>query len=425
MMWMVAALWYAAAIGIARLCGGRRSHARTGRAVVIGTFHNPGWYLSHAVPLARSGLREVIVVTHDVLPAIEGVRLAPPPRWLTRLAGRACSKFVWALHVGRQSGADVFIGYHIIPNATMALAAARLLGRAACYQMTGGPVELLGGGYLATENQVLGRLGAPSPRLERLALRAAAAFDLVVVRGQSAARFVLERAPGPRVAVIPGSIDLARFPESAAERRCDLVFVGRLAPTKQPLQFVDIVAAVRHRLPGTRARIVGDGPLMADVRRRIGELALDEAIEVRGQTADVAACLADARVFVLTSRSEGLSIAMAEAMACGVVPVVADVGDLGDLVTDGRNGFLIEPGNLEQYADRAVAILSDDAWRRQLSAAAARDARTRHGLTHIASLWREQLVAPAPRSGATTLKAAAAAVGLSERRPLPAKDAER
>jgi glycosyltransferase involved in cell wall biosynthesis len=307
------------------------------------------------------------------------------------VAGRTVSKLLWALRAGRLADADVFIGYHIIPNGTIALVAARLLGRHACYQMTGGPIELLGGGYLATENPVLGRLRGPSARLERLALAVVSRFDLVVVRGRSAERFVSGQTGAPAIAVIPGSVDLARVLPVVAERSCDLIYVGRLAQTKQPVQFVEIVDAVRRRLPDVRARMVGDGPLMGAVRQRITELGLEQVIDVRGQLDQVIPWLQDARAFVLTSRSEGLSIAMVEAMVSGAVPVVANVGDLGDLVAHGENGFLIEPDNIEQYADHVVSIVSDrNRWHR-LSAAASRSAREYNSLERVAGLWRTRL----------------------------------
>lgn len=402
--YLAASAWYVAALAVARLFGPPAPARQPGgRAVVIGTFHNPGWYRSHIVPLAASGIREVIVVTHGSLPQVDGIRHAAPPAWLTRLAGRTFSKLVWAIVVGRRADADVFIGYHIIPNATIALVAARVLGRAACYQMTGGPVELVGGGYQATENSVTGRLGRPSASLERLAFAAAGAFDLAVVRGRSAERFVRERCAPARTAIIPGSVDLSTFTAGTGERRWDLIYVGRLAPTKQPLQFVDVVAAVRARVPGVRACIAGDGPMMPEVRERIARAGLHDVIDVVGQVADASSHLRAARIFVLTSRSEGLSIAMAEAMASGAVPVVADVGDLGDLVVDGANGFLIEPGNITQYADRAVALLSDtDRWD-ELSAAAVRAAHTHHSVERVSNLWREHLM---PFCGASRAAAA-------------------
>ena len=63
------------------------------------------------------------------------------------------------------------------------------------------------------------------------------------------------------------------------------------------------------------------------------------------------------KIFVLTSRTEGLSIAMAEAMASGVVPVVANVGDLADLVVDGVTGFLVTLDNVPEFVQRAALLL--------------------------------------------------------------------
>jgi L-malate glycosyltransferase len=391
---LAASAWYLAVLAVVRAFGSpRRSlRQRSGRAIVVGTFHNPGWYRSHLVPLAASGLREVTVVTHGALPHVDGVTQQTPPGWLTKLSGRTVSKLVWTIVIGKRSDADVFIGYHIIPNATIALVAARLLGRAACYQMTGGPIELIGGGYQATENSVVGHLGRPSPWIERLAFAAAGAFDLAVVRGRTAERFVRDRCAPARTAIIPGSVDMARFTAGPVDRRYDLIFVGRLASTKQPLHFVETVAAVRQRRPAIRACIAGDGPMMGEVRERIAQLGLGDVVEILGQVPDASSCLRAARVFVLTSRSEGLSIAMAEAMASGAVPVVADVGDLGDLVVNGTNGFLIEPGNITQYADRAVELLDNpDRWR-ELSGAAVRAAHASHSIERVSALWCQSLM---------------------------------
>ncbi|HET7695338.1 MAG TPA: glycosyltransferase [Vicinamibacterales bacterium] len=393
--WVAAAVvgaWYAGTILLTRLWPRRRRpRPPSGCAVVVGTFHNLGWYLSHMAPLSRAGLREIVVVSDGELPALPGVRHEPPPAWLATAVGRTLAKFVWTVTIGRRTRADVFIGFHVIPNGTIALAAARLTGGRSCYQMTGGPIELIGGGYQATENQVLGRLRAPSRMLERLALAVTGAFDLVVVRGTSARRFVSDRTSAHDVAVIPGSVDLARIAAPPAHRRYDLIFVGRLAPTKQPLQFLDIAAAVRRILPAVRACIVGGGPMMDAVEARIAELGLQSCVEVTGTVPNALPSLLSARVFILTSRSEGLSIAMAEAMICGAVPVVADVGDLGDLVTEGETGFLIEPGNIAMYAERAAAILQDPGRWTRMSEAAARRAREYNGLEHVSQLWRARL----------------------------------
>ena len=175
------------------------------------------------------------------------------------------------------------------------------------------------------------------------------------------------------------------------ERAIDLVFVGRLAELKQPLQFVEILAAVVAMRPATCGVMVGGGPLETAVRERAAALGVADRLQLAGQSDQVADVLTRSRVFVLTSRSEGLSIAMAEAMMAGVVPVVAAVGDLADLVCDGVSGYLVAPNDVTAFARRAVGVLDEPALWSSLSEAAAAAARQHVGLDHVSALWRTQL----------------------------------
>jgi glycosyltransferase involved in cell wall biosynthesis len=368
-----------------------RDRAPSGRIVVTGTFHNPGWFVSHLTPLAQSGLREVIVISHGNLPAVDGVRVCRPPRWLTALTGRTCSKFLWTLRAGIRFDADVFVGYHIIPNSLIALTVGRLLNRATCYQMTSGPIEIVGGGYRCSENPILRRLGRSSAWLERLAVGVGGRFDLVIVRGRTALQFVTERLRPARRGIIPGSVNLTRFTDPGLTRSYDLLFVGQLVSRKQPLRFIEIAAGVKKQLPQVRALMLGDGPLMPDVVRRIAELGLESTVEVAGQRAEVCPALVDSRIFVLPSRNEGLSIAMAEAMICGAVPVVANVGDLKDLVSNDETGYLVDHDTAEEYIARIVPLLEDPARWSRMSVNASRSAKAHNGLSQVSALWADHL----------------------------------
>jgi len=257
--------------------------------------------------------------------------------------------------------------------------------------VTGGPVEVMGG--LESENPVLRRLGESGRRLESLTLRLVREFDQVVVRGQGARRFLVERGVHASVvAIIPGSVDPKAIPLALA-RPHDLVFLGRLADLKQPLQFVEILAGVSRGVPTVRGLVIGDGPLQPAMRERAAELGVADRLEFAGKTDEVLALLAEARVFVLTSRTEGLSIAMAEAMMAGVVPVVANVGDLSDLVRDGVNGYLVPPNDIETFVRRVQALLEEPALWKRLSEEAVASARGHVGLDHVAELWRDRIAA--------------------------------
>jgi glycosyltransferase involved in cell wall biosynthesis len=369
----------------------RRQRTPSGRLALIGTFFNANWFLSHATPLARSGLTEVVVVTDAPQPAPPGVRVVCPPRWASVLLGRVGANLLSLIGVGLRDRPDAYMGYHIFPNATFALIAGRLFGRPACYQMTGGPIEVQDGG-VDSENRLLSRLRRPSPFLERLSLAVIRRFDLVVVRGSSARSYLLGQGVRSPIAIIPGSVDPARF-QRRPERTWDLVFVGRLTETKQPLQFVEIVGLVARRIPSVKAVLFGDGPLRDEVCTLAQRLGIGANLDLRGRTAEVEPVLAASRIFVLTSRTEGLSIAMAEAMMCGVVPVVANVGDLPDLVRHGETGYLVAPGQTEAFARHVLALLDDVGLWKRVSEAATAAARAHVGIDRVTALWAAELEA--------------------------------
>jgi glycosyltransferase involved in cell wall biosynthesis len=365
------------------------------RLAVIGTFYNRGWFLSHATPLARSGIEELFVVTDEPQTPVERVRFLCPAPWAVSLCGRTIAKLVSLLFVGLRYRPDLYIGYHIMPCAVMALIAARLFGRPASYQMTGGPVEVTGGAE--SENAVLRRLGRSGRRVQALAVRLIREFDQVVVRGTGARRFLVARGIAETaIAIIPGSVDPLGV-QASGTRPYELVFVGRLVELKQPLQFVEVLAAVSHAHQSVRALVVGDGPLLSAMRECAVALGVAKRLEFAGRTDRVQSLLAGGRIFVLTSRSEGLSIAMAEAMMAGLVPVVANVGDLGDLVHDGVNGYLVDSNDIAGYVQRIRSILGDPALWARLSAAATISARGHVGLDHVTGLWRTHLEAVSRR----------------------------
>lgn len=368
----------------------RRRWKPTGRIMVTGTFHNPNWYLSHITPLTRSGVKEVILVIDEPLQPLDKVRFVCPPRWLARLISRAGAKCVWTVVVGLRCRPDMYMGYHIFPSAVSALCAARLLNRPACYQDTSGPTELQGGGWRA-ENRVLGGLGNPSPLIESLVRRVVREFDLVVVRGTRAAAFLREIGYRKNLAIITGSVQTPERWYRHDERDCDLVFIGRLTECKRPDRFISVVAGVARQISEITAIVVGDGPEMMAVRQQAQTMGVEDCVTFLGTREDVSELLCRSKVYVLTSRSEGLSIAMIEAMANGAVPVVSDVGDLCDLVQDGFNGFVLDEDDIEGFCNHVVQMLGDEAVWRECSLAAMKAATQYSSVEAVSNKWRDCL----------------------------------
>ena len=366
----------------------RRRWKPTGRIMVTGTFFNPNWYLSHIAPLSRSGVKEVILVVDQPQLPLERVRFVCPPKWLSRLISRAGAKAIWMFFAGLRYRPDLYMGYYLAPGACSALVAGKLLGRPSCYQMTGGPIEIRDG--MGTIESVRGPLERPGKLVKRMAIGIVRKFDLVVVRGNKAKGFLTAYDIKESVAIITGSVDSSWQPQQN-NREIHLVFVGRLVPIKQIHQFISSVGAVKCKIPDVKAVIIGDGPLREELQTYSDELGLGDNIEFLGKVTDVESILTRSKIFVLTSKSEGLSIAMAEAMTVGVVPVVADVGELSDLVIDGVNGYLVKPNYIAGYSERIVSLLEDHPMWEQFSHRAIEKAKEHCDIEVVAEKWRQNL----------------------------------
>jgi glycosyltransferase involved in cell wall biosynthesis len=148
---------------------------------------------------------------------------------------------------------------------------------------------------------------------------------------------------------------------------CRLVTVGRLQAPKDPLTLVRALAALAHGSHETV--IVGDGPDRSAVEAEVRRLGLDSAVRLAGVRNDVAALLAAADLFVLSSRSEGLPLSILEAMAAGLPVVASSVGGVPELVLDGETGLLVPPGDSRSLAQAIERLLADPALRGRLGAA--------------------------------------------------------
>jgi glycosyltransferase involved in cell wall biosynthesis len=195
------------------------------------------------------------------------------------------------------------------------------------------------------------------PRLKRALERFVAGAEDVAtgnsaaVRDASVAR-VPARAAAFRV-IVPG----LAAPDTAREvHRATAVMVGRLHPVKDHATALRAWRRVVTEHPDATLTIVGDGPNRASLEALVGELALQRAVSFRGET-DPAPDLFGARMFLLSSRAEGFSRAVLEALAAGLPVVATDVGGMAEI---GGEGVRLAPvGDDAALAAHVLAWLDD------------------------------------------------------------------
>jgi len=276
-------------------------------------------------------------------------------------------------------------------NVLTAALLGRCIGARSLYFCVGGPAEVLGGG-IASENRLFERLRVADTIVEQQLLHVVNSFDFVIAMGSRTVKFFQQCGIRAPIYVISGGIDEQQFHSTGAVPASDLILVCRLAAIKRVDLFLRTVQQVQSTLPGVTATVVGDGVLRDNLEQLAQDLGLMNNVKFVGYQQDVGNWLRRAKVFVLTSDSEGLPLSTMEAMMCGVPVVASLVGDLPDLVDDGVNGYLISERTPEAFATRILDLLRNEE-RLSNFAKAARKSAERHKVQAAIQTWDTVLAA--------------------------------
>jgi glycosyltransferase involved in cell wall biosynthesis len=214
--------------------------------------------------------------------------------------------------------------------------------------------------------------------------------------------------------LLQNGIDTERFTVGAAGARARAAVgldharpvvgtVGRLEDRKGHDQFLNAIRRLAATGNGTSPQglIVGDGPLRAALEAHAAALGPAGRVRFTGTVADVRPLLAAMDVFVLPSWAEGMSNALMEAMAAGRPVVATAVGGNTEVVSDGKTGVLVPPGDPDAIARAVDELLRDPDRATRLGAAARDDVTRRFGararVAELERLYEERLALRARR----------------------------
>ncbi|ORV48376.1 hypothetical protein AWC05_07635 [Mycobacterium florentinum] len=216
--------------------------------------------------------------------------------------------------------------------------------------------------------------------LQRSAVRAALRADYSVVLGR--AHFEGFRSSlgfsEANIRVLYNPVVMpATVPSPHTEEPLRVVSLGRLGTNKGSYDLVRAINMLPSKIRSrVRVTLAGDGEV-DKVREFVRANALEDTIDVVGWVGpdDRDRLLAESAIFLLPSYSEGLPMAVLEAMANCVVPVTTAVGAIPEVVTDGVNGLIIRPGDAAQLAEALQSLVADTELRNRLAVAAYARAR--------------------------------------------------
>jgi glycosyltransferase involved in cell wall biosynthesis len=203
----------------------------------------------------------------------------------------------------------------------------------------------------------------------------------VVVSEKNAEIAVAHEGVAPaNLKVIPNGIRVDRFasPRHSTGRRIGTV--GRLVPEKNYPLLLRATAAIRD----ADLVFVGDGPLRGQLQKQAGTRA-----SFLGQRADVPDLLAGFDVFVLPSNTEGMSIALLEAMAAGCPIVVTAVGGNVELIRHMQTGLVVPPNDEAALRTAIERLLTDPVLAARLGTAARAVAEKHHSVKAMTERYEE------------------------------------
>lgn len=230
-------------------------------------------------------------------------------------------------------------------------------------------------------------------------------------------------APPGKVGVVANGIETARFagPGDRDRVRQSLDIpagaavvgtVGNLREVKRQDVLIRGFARLPADLPAgpPHLLLVGDGPLRADLEQLAVDLGVAGRVHFAGRQPDPERFLHAMDVFALTSRSEGMPLAVLEAWAAGLPVVASNVGGLPALVSDGQTGLLFESGDDAMLAERLGRLLSDRAATDRIGEAGRQQAVARYDVAAMAGTYDQHYRALLATTGSGNGRRGGAAV---------------
>ena len=162
-----------------------------------------------------------------------------------------------------------------------------------------------------------------------------------------------------RISTIWNGIDLSRFSAMDRDPLGPVVTVARLMPEKDLETWLRAAALAAQQDDRLRFEIAGDGPCRGRLESLAHELGIKHRVRFIGAIDDVPAFLSRAGIFMLSSRTEGISLAVLEAQARGLPVIATEVGGNVEIITHERNGLLVPSLDPNALAEAILRLRRD------------------------------------------------------------------
>jgi len=196
----------------------------------------------------------------------------------------------------------------------------------------------------------------------------------------------LDRKLKKRISVIYNGVDTTPPPRSVIKKAFEkdplnrwndsaiISFIGRLSWEKDPLYFVRIAKRLttESKLKGKDVRflLIGDGDQRKAITDEIKKQDMSDRFFLTGFVSDPRVYLMRSKILLITSKKEGIPLTALEAMSCGVPVISTDCGAIGELIVNGKNGYIVKKDKEQEdrFVEHISRLLTDERSHFQMSA---------------------------------------------------------
>jgi glycosyltransferase involved in cell wall biosynthesis len=255
-------------------------------------------------------------------------------------------RMIWVcLRLGRRKEVRAFVSFNPLPYGLFSFLSALLNRKAMHFGFIGSDWNLHTKG-----------------RWSKLLLPIFRRGDFITTPGRAMVQELLQHGfDEKKVVVSPHGTDLDRFPVAnphPAHYSC--IFVGRLIGLKRVDLILQAWARVHQSHPHVRFCVAGDGPLKQQLLGLAEKLAIADAVDFIGHVPDIQTYLADSKIIIIASSSEGFPSSLVEGICSGLVPVCTPVGSIPEVIIDNHNGLIFPDNNHDALADCINRLLDDN-----------------------------------------------------------------
>jgi glycosyltransferase involved in cell wall biosynthesis len=156
--------------------------------------------------------------------------------------------------------------------------------------------------------------------------------------------------------------DKLKLEKSISKRQNIIGYIGRQSPEKGFMKFIECIKILSKKNCPLKYLIIGDGVQKEDAIKYLSQHNLTDQVDILGWVRydEVAKYLNEIKIHVLASETEALGGTNLEAMACGAISLVNNVGGLPDTVIDKYNGFILEDNRPETIANKVLDVIYDE-----------------------------------------------------------------